>query len=89
MEPFVSDKGGMFVSLEGIGMDGQALKLTWHLVAAQNHGPHIPCGASIALVQKLARGDVLPHGAMPCMGLLSVDDYFVALQAYDVKELLA
>jgi saccharopine dehydrogenase-like NADP-dependent oxidoreductase len=34
LEPFVSDKGAMFVSLEGIGVDGQLLKLDWHLVAA-------------------------------------------------------
>lgn len=89
LEPFVSDKGGMFVSLEGIGVDGQALKLDWHLVAAQNHGPHIPCGASIALAKKLARGGKLPHGAMPCMGLLTVEDYLAALQGFDVRELPA
>jgi saccharopine dehydrogenase-like NADP-dependent oxidoreductase len=89
LEPFVSDKGGMFVSLEGIGLDGQPLKLDWYLVAAQNHGPHIPCGASIALAQKLARGDTLPHGAMPCMGLLSVEEYLAALRDFDVRELPA
>jgi len=87
LEPLVSDKGGMFVSLEGIGTDGQALKLDWHLVAAQNHGPHIPCGASIALATKLARGDTLPHGAMPCMGLLSVEEYLAALEGFDVHEM--
>ncbi|PHV12003.1 saccharopine dehydrogenase family protein [Chitinimonas sp. BJB300] len=89
LEPFVSDKGGMFVSLEGIGIDGQPLKLNWHLVAAQNHGPYIPCGASIALALKLARGEKLPHGAMPCMGLLTVEDYLAALQGFDVHELPA
>lgn len=89
LEPFVSDKGAMFVSLEGTGIDGQPLKLDWHLVAAQNHGPYIPCGASIALAQKLARGDKLPHGAMPCMGLLTVEDYLLALQGFDIRELPA
>jgi saccharopine dehydrogenase-like NADP-dependent oxidoreductase len=89
MEPFVSDKGGMFVSLEGLDTDGKALKLDWHLVASQNHGPHIPCGASIALANKLARGDKLPHGAMPCMGLITVEDYLAALQGYNIQELPA
>ncbi|KND62447.1 putative transmembrane protein [Candidatus Burkholderia verschuerenii] len=78
LEPFVSDKGAMFVSLEGIGLDGKPLKLDWHLVASNNHGPHIPCGAAIALGRKLARGDALPHGATPCVGLLSVEDYLFA-----------
>lgn len=89
MEPLVSDKGGMFVELEGIGLDGKPLKLTWHLIAAQHHGPHIPCGAAIALAQKLALGENLPRGAMPCMGLLTVEDYLGALKNYDIKEMPA
>jgi saccharopine dehydrogenase-like NADP-dependent oxidoreductase len=89
LEPFVSDKGGMFVQLKGIATDDQPLALVWHLVAAQNQGPHIPCGASIALAQKLTRGEALPHGAMPCMGLLSVEEYLAALSEFDVQELPA
>jgi len=76
----------MFVALEGKGMDGQPLKLNWHLLAAQNHGPQIPCGAAIALAQKLARVDTLPHGARPCMGLLTVKDYLAALRGFDIRE---
>ena len=86
MEPFLSDKGAMFVAMEGTGTDGQPLWLEWQLLAAQNHGPHIPCGAAIALANKLARGDTLPHGAMPCMGILSVQDYLGALHGLDVRE---
>lgn len=89
LEPFVSDKGGMFVTLEGLDLGGQALTLSWHLIARQNHGPHIPCGASIALVKKLARAEQLPIGAMPCMGLLTVEEYLDALKLYDVIELPA
>lgn len=89
LEPLISDKGGMFVSLEGTGIDGQPLKLDWHLVAAQNHGPHIPCGAAIALARKLAGNQTLPHGAMPCMGLLTVEDYLAALQGFNIHELPA
>jgi len=87
MESFVSDKGGMFVCLEGIDVNGKQLKLAWHLIAAQNHGPYIPCGAAIALSKKLASGDQLLHGAIPCMGLLTVADYLAALNDYDVQEL--
>jgi hypothetical protein len=60
--------------------------LTWSLLAAQNHGPQIPCGAAIALVQKLARGEALPVGAGPCVGLLSVEDYLAPLRELDVHE---
>lgn len=86
LEPFVSDKGAMFVAMEGIGLDGRPLKLEWQLLAAQNHGPNIPCGAAIALANKLARGDEFPRGAMPCMGILTVEDYLSALHGFDVRE---
>lgn len=86
IEPLVSDKGAMFVSMEGIGLDERPLRKTWNLLAAHNHGPHIPCGASIALTQKLAGGESLPKGAMPCMGLLTVEDYLAPLRNLDICE---
>jgi hypothetical protein len=89
MEPLVSDKGGMFVTLRGLDHDGQLLELTWHLLAANHHGPHIPCGASIALARKLARGEQLPSGAMPCMGLIGIEEYLAALDGLAVWEVPA
>lgn len=87
LEPWISDKGAMFVSLKGLGLDGSPLELVWHLVAAQNHGPHIPCGAAIGLALKLVNGESLPKGAMPCMGLLTVEEYLLALKGFDVQEI--
>jgi len=89
LEPFVSDKGGMFVTMEGDDMNGAPQTLTWHLIAGSNHGPHIPCGAAIALAIKLAEGASLPLGAQPCMGMLSVEDYLGALDGLDVHEVAA
>ncbi len=89
LEPLISDKGGMFVVMQGIDPQGQALTLEWQLLAAQNHGPHIPCGAAIALANRLARGDTVSHGAMPCMGLLTVQEYLDALPGLDVREMPA
>lgn len=89
IEPLVSDKGGMFVSLEGLGIDGRPLVLTWHLVASRNHGPWVPCGASIALVRKLVSGEPLPKGAMPCVGLLSVAEYLAPLDGLALQEIPA
>ena len=83
----------MFVTLQGTGLDGLPLTLTWQLLAAQNHGPHIPCGASIALANRLANagsaGAPLPRGAMPCVGLLTIENYLAALQGHDVTEVPA
>jgi hypothetical protein len=86
MEPIVSDKGGMFVTLEGEGTQGEPLRINWNLIAEKNHGPHIPCGAAIALARKLGAGALLPIGAMPCMGLLTVEEFLEPLRDLSISE---
>nr|WP_293246323.1 saccharopine dehydrogenase NADP-binding domain-containing protein [Panacagrimonas sp.] len=86
IEPVVSDKGGMFVELAGLGPDGNALTRCWHLVAAQNHGPFVPCGAAVALVRKIVAGQPLAIGARACAGLLTVDEYLAPLSNLDIQE---
>lgn len=86
IEPLVSDKGGMFVALEGTGLDGRPLTLTWHLVAEHNDGPYVPCGAAVALVRKLARENALPAGAMPCVGLLGVEEVLAPFDGLAIRE---
>jgi saccharopine dehydrogenase-like NADP-dependent oxidoreductase len=88
VEPIVSDKGGMFVTLQGVGRRGQPHRVTWNLIAEHNHGPFIPCGASIVLAAKIAEGVKLPVGAMPCIGLLTVAEYLEALKGLDMKEVI-
>lgn len=85
IEPLLSHRSGMFVLLDGTGHDGKPKSIQWHLLASQNHGPHIPGGASIALAQKLSRAEALPRGAMPCLGLLSVDEYLAPLKDLDIR----
>lgn len=86
MEPVVSDKGGMFVTLEGEGKDGAPLRIDWNLIAEKNHGPYIPCGAAIALARKLGSGASLPTGAMPCVGLLTVEEFLAPLRDLRISE---
>jgi hypothetical protein len=82
----VSDKGGMFVMLEGQAAGGEPLRVNWNLIAENNHGPHIPCGAAIALARKLVSGALLPAGAMPCMGLLTVEEFLEPLRDLSISE---
>jgi saccharopine dehydrogenase-like NADP-dependent oxidoreductase len=89
MEPIVSDKGGMFVTLEGQAADGEPLRVNWNLIAENNHGPHIPCGGAIALARKLGSGGLLPTGAMPCMGLLTVEEFLEPLRGLSISERVA
>ncbi len=88
IEPFASDKGAMFVEMAGEGIDGAPLKRTWNLVAERNHGPNIPCGAAVALISKFAGGAILPKGAMPCVGLLTPDEYLAPLRHLSIREVV-
>jgi saccharopine dehydrogenase-like NADP-dependent oxidoreductase len=89
MEPIVSDKGGMFVTLEGEGTDGEPLRINWNLIAENNHGPHIPCGAAIALARKIGSGALLPTGATPCMHFLTVEEFLEPLRDLSISEKVA
>jgi saccharopine dehydrogenase-like NADP-dependent oxidoreductase len=88
LEPLLSDQGGMFVCLSGEGPGGRRLHVNWNLLARQNHGPYIPCGAAIALARKFASGAALPIGAMPCVGLLSVKEFLAPLRNLDIREVV-
>lgn len=85
LERLISDKGGMYVELEGLGHDGKPLIKRWHLLVERNDGPYVPCGASLALVAKLAAGVRLPPGARPCMGLLTVEEYLAPLASLAIR----
>jgi saccharopine dehydrogenase-like NADP-dependent oxidoreductase len=88
LKPLFSDRGGMFVRIEGLHhANGAPHALTWNLLARENHGPQIPCAPSIALANKLASGAKLPAGAMPCMGLLTVDELMAPLKGFSIREL--
>ena len=86
MQPVFSDRGAMFVKLEGLHDNGARYAHTWNIVARENHGPNIPCAAAIALANKIAAGGKIPAGAMPCMGLLSVEDLMMPLKGFSIRE---
>lgn len=87
LQPIASDRGAMFVTLDGVDPDGDALSLTWHLVARDNDGPNIPCAAAIALAGKLAAGESFAPGAYPCMGMLTVEELLEPLKGLSIREL--
>ena len=62
MQPVFSDRGAMFVKLEGLHDNGARYAHTWNLVARENDGPNIPCAASIALANKIAAGGNVAGG---------------------------
>lgn len=73
--PFGSDVGGMVVSLEGVGHDGKPLRVVWRLVAERGVGPFIPTLSAVILVKKLVCRELSLRGALPCLGLFSLDEF--------------
>lgn len=68
-----SDAGAMHVSVRGRDRADAAVTRTWQLVAAEGDGPFVPTLAATAFVRGL-RDRGFPHGAFPCVGLLSLED---------------
>lgn len=79
-----SDRGAMKVTLRGTGRDGQALVLEWNLTALDNHGPEIPCTPSIVITRKLLRDELPDRGAVPCMGLFTLDELMAELTGFSI-----
>jgi hypothetical protein len=67
--------GGMVVRLRGTAAEGAPLQLAWNIFAPDHHGPEIPCMAAILLARRLAGGEALPPGAMPCTGLVALQEF--------------
>ncbi|HTJ20604.1 MAG TPA: saccharopine dehydrogenase NADP-binding domain-containing protein [Steroidobacteraceae bacterium] len=74
VERFGSKSSAMHVTVRGLDAQSRSISRTWWLVADNDRGPEIPCFPAIALARKLLRGEVSARGAMPCMGLLTVDE---------------
>jgi hypothetical protein len=87
--PLGSDKGAMQVKLAGADTKGLPKRIQWTLYAPGGIGPYIPTLSAIIVARKLLSGKVMPLGAMPCVGLLTLDDFlphFESLGIYAVDE---
>ena len=79
-----TDVGAMHVEMSGFRR-GHRLTVKWTLIAARGDGPQIPCTPAIVIARKLAAGSLAARGAMPCLGLLSLDECLRELENYDVR----
>lgn len=81
LDIFGSDTSGFHLRMTGFGFDSQPVTRTFFLLARNGDGVHIPTIPAILLAKRLAAGDPsLPAGAMPCLGLITLDEYTNALR---------
>lgn len=71
---FGSKCSAMHVTVRGLNPHGAPVVYRWYLDAQHDHGPFIPTLPAIALARKILRNEIAARGAMPCMGLLTVDE---------------
>ena len=79
-----TDCGAMHVSMDGYRR-GHRLTVTWTLVANGGDGPQVACTAAVVLARKLAAGTLVARGALPCVGLFSLEECMKALADFDVR----
>ncbi|MBS0288088.1 MAG: saccharopine dehydrogenase NADP-binding domain-containing protein [Proteobacteria bacterium] len=78
-----SDKGGMYVKLQGSSQRYQPLEITWLLVAEQGHGPYIPIIPCLILLEKLAKGFIAP-GARSCFAEFNLEEFEEAIKLWSM-----
>lgn len=74
LQPFGSDRGGMFVEALGREADGRPARAEWTLVSPPVVGPFTPTLPALAMVRKLLTGDAVAPGARACVGMLQLAD---------------
>ncbi len=83
---FGSESGGMHMVMTGTDKKGRAARIKWFIIANDNDGPQIPCVPSLVLAKRLAAGKLKKTGAVPCVGLVSLEDYMAELKDFSVRQ---
>lgn len=80
-----TDNGGMYVELCGSDKNERPKKINWQLVAENGVGINVPTIPSELIIRRIANGKAVP-GAMPCVGLFSLSDFFDVAKRWGIYE---
>jgi hypothetical protein len=75
----------MVVEVTGRYADGARLKSTWRLLAFWEDGPRIPTIPALCVVRALLEGKMRARGAMPCVGVISLDTLEREFKRYAIE----
>jgi hypothetical protein len=70
-----SDIGGMQINLSGLDKNQQPKQIKWILCAVNGVGPYIPTLPAIILAKKFISGGMAATGAMPCLGMYTLEEF--------------
>lgn len=77
--------GGMHMLIKGVNKEGKPIGIKWFIIAKENDGPQIPCVPAIILSKKIIQGKLHTSGAMPCVGMVTLDEYLEELKGFSIK----
>ncbi|MQA66360.1 MAG: saccharopine dehydrogenase [Alphaproteobacteria bacterium] len=80
-----SADGGMHVIITGRDRDGRPHSRTWFIIAFDGDGPYIPTIPAVILAKRLAQQRMSLVGAMPCVGMVPLDDYLAELRDFNIQ----
>lgn len=82
---FGSADGGMHMIICGTDAHGKSHECRWFIVARNGDGPQIPCVPAIVLARKLASGALPGAGAVPCIGLVTLEECLLEMRPFEVS----
>jgi hypothetical protein len=80
-----SADGGMHVILEGRDKSGRPVTKRWFIIARDGDGPYIPTVPAVVLAAKIISGTFARTGALPCVGMITLQEYLDELVHLNIK----
>jgi len=77
--------GGMHMTLSGKDLQNQPKTITWYIIVTDGDGPEVPTIPAIVLAKKILSGELKTTGALPCVGLVSLEEYLHELRDFAMK----
>ncbi|ACV25950.1 saccharopine dehydrogenase family protein [Kangiella koreensis] len=80
-----TDRGYMRVVIEGKDLRLKHKTIKWILTADKGIGPYIPTLSAIIIAKKLINNKIDLRGAMPCLGLYTLDEFLPYATQLDLQ----
>jgi Saccharopine dehydrogenase NADP binding domain len=84
-DPIGSADGGMHVILKGEDTSTRVVTKQWFIIARDGDGPYIPTVPAVLLAAKIINGTFVRTGAMPCVGMMTLQEYLDELSHLKIK----